>query len=199
MDIETIKIDGVQYDVPKIAAELFDKLKNDKEQLQKQVEIHENAYLKQGRRVSEYRYIIGKLITEGKVIVPGDIEMEALGEKMKVEWEYEVKNGMSGWIQTNWDKLCHLKCNCGNLVSYDVLRMTNELKCKSCGGKNVDLKSAALPVFDDSCSFHSEKEIREPIQNALYATGNFLTDECTELATGILEYLQDAGYKVVRQ
>lgn len=45
----------------------------------------------------------------------------------------------------------------------------------------------------------SEEEIREPIQNALYATGSFFTDECTELAIGILEYLHDAGFNVVRQ
>lgn len=45
----------------------------------------------------------------------------------------------------------------------------------------------------------SEEDVREPIQNALYATNKFLTDECTELADGILNYLKDAGFKIVKQ
>ena len=60
-------------------------------------------------------------------------------------------------------------------------------------------RDAILSLFDVSKLLPSEEEIREPIQNALYATRNFFTDECTELSIGILEYLQDAGFKVVRQ
>ena len=33
----------------------------------------------------------------------------------------------------------------------------------------------------------------EPIQNALYATGRFTTEQCDELADGILQYITDAG------
>jgi hypothetical protein len=64
---------------------------------------------------------------------------------------------------------------------------------------NADNENGALPVADVSGSLPSEEDIREPIQNALYATRNFLTDECTELADGILTYLNDYGFKVVRQ
>ena len=51
----------------------------------------------------------------------------------------------------------------------------------------------------DNLSSPSDEEIREPIQNALYATDRLTTDQCTELAVGILTYLNEAGYKVVRQ
>ena len=33
----------------------------------------------------------------------------------------------------------------------------------------------------------------EPIQNALYATGRFTTEQCDDLADGILQYIKDAG------
>lgn len=45
----------------------------------------------------------------------------------------------------------------------------------------------------------SEEEIREPIQNALYATGTFTTDQCSNITDGILLYLKEAGFKVVKQ
>ena len=63
----------------------------------------------------------------------------------------------------------------------------------------VRLLNKALRIHDVRLSLPSEEDIREPIQNALYATRHFLTDECTELADGILDYLNDAGFKVVRQ
>ena len=44
----------------------------------------------------------------------------------------------------------------------------------------------------------SKEEILEPIQNALYATGRFIPEECTELALGILQYIEDAGYSVIK-
>jgi len=36
-----------------------------------------------------------------------------------------------------------------------------------------------------------EAELREPIENALYATGRFLAEECSELTDGILMYIGD--------
>jgi len=47
-------------------------------------------------------------------------------------------------------------------------------------------------------SVPSHEEIKEPIQNALYATDRFHTEEATELAEGIIQYITDAGYKIVR-
>jgi hypothetical protein len=54
---------------------------------------------------------------------------------------------------------------------------------------------AKLPV---SGSVLSYEEMREPIENALYATKQFLTTQATDLAEGILEYLKDAGFTIVR-
>ncbi len=50
-----------------------------------------------------------------------------------------------------------------------------------------------------SISLPSDEEIREPIQNALYSTDRLTTDQCTELAYGILAYLNESDFKVVRQ
>lgn len=55
---------------------------------------------------------------------------------------------------------------------------------------------AKLPVVR---SLPSTEEIRTPIQDALYATGKFTTDDCDLLSDGILQYLNDAGLKVVWQ
>jgi hypothetical protein len=58
------------------------------------------------------------------------------------------------------------------------------------------LAETLVKVFSRS---PSDEDIREPIQNAIYATGRFTTDQCTEFADGILTYLNEAGFKVVRQ
>ena len=58
------------------------------------------------------------------------------------------------------------------------------------GNSTKPLVVGSLPLDDES--------ILEPIQNALYAAG-FSTDSCTTLANGILLYLKDYGYAVVRQ
>lgn len=53
-------------------------------------------------------------------------------------------------------------------------------------------------IADVSVSVLSDEEMREPIENALYATRRFLTTQATDLAEGILEYIKDAGYTIVR-
>ena len=49
-----------------------------------------------------------------------------------------------------------------------------------------------------SVSVLSDEEMREPIENALYATKRFLTTQATDLAEGIIQYIKDAGYTIVR-
>lgn len=49
-----------------------------------------------------------------------------------------------------------------------------------------------------SGSLLCEEEMREPIENALYATKRFLTTQATELADGIINYLKDAGFTIIR-
>ena len=49
-----------------------------------------------------------------------------------------------------------------------------------------------------SVSVLSDEEMREPIENALYATRRFLTTQATDLAEGIIQYIKDSGYIIVR-
>lgn len=51
---------------------------------------------------------------------------------------------------------------------------------------NKPAVSGLLPI--------DEETAREPIQNALYATDNFLPEDCTVIADSILQYLDDYGY-----
>lgn len=50
--------------------------------------------------------------------------------------------------------------------------------------------SGSLPLDDE--------DVLEPIQNALYATHAFSLDDCTGLSNGILSYLKEAGFAIVR-
>lgn len=88
------------------------------------------------REVKGYKLMLGKIQAGDKVGITGEESMMFAHEKMTMEWEVEVRSGMTGWIQANWGKLCSVKCDCGALVSYDILRKTNELKCDTCGGRH---------------------------------------------------------------
>ena len=44
----------------------------------------------------------------------------------------------------------------------------------------------------------SKEEILEPIQDALYATGIFTPLVCVGLAESILQYIENAGYSVIK-
>jgi len=50
--------------------------------------------------------------------------------------------------------------------------------------------SLSLPPLDDEIA-------ATPICDALYATGKFTTDDCDSLADGILQYIKDAGFRIV--
>lgn len=54
-----------------------------------------------------------------------------------------------------------------------------------------------IPVVSGSLPLDDE-DVLEPIQNALYATHAFSLDDCTGLASGILSYLKEAGFAIVR-
>jgi len=52
-----------------------------------------------------------------------------------------------------------------------------------------DVFRSATEKFD---KLHNKKEcVETAIQDALYATGQFTTDECTTLASGIMQYIKD--------
>lgn len=47
------------------------------------------------------------------------------------------------------------------------------------------------------CGLLDDEAAVEPIQDALYATGRFTTDECNVLSEGILRYIKDAEIMMV--
>lgn len=85
------------------------------------------------------------------------------------------------------NKLVHDECKD---VPHDIgLRLLEIVKM------NVNEQLRQPPV---SGSVLSNEEMREPIEDALYATQRFLTTQATDLAEGILEYIKDAGFTIVR-
>lgn len=93
---------------------------------------------KMEREVEGYKLILGKVQAGQPVSVTGEQSMMFAAERMKAEWDAEVRSGMTGWIQHNWGKLCKIQCDCGDFVSYEVLRSRHELKCNKCSGGNSD-------------------------------------------------------------
>ena len=66
--------------------------------------------------------------------------------------------------------------------------------------KPIDTTSSqtiAKPIV--SGSLLGLDEVRQPFQDALYATGRFSTEQCEQLTDGLLQYIDDAGLAVVRQ
>lgn len=88
------------------------------------------------REVKGYKLMLGKIQAGEKVGITGEDSMMFAHDKMTMEWEVEVRSGMTRWIQANWGKLCRVMCDCGAMVSYEVLRSSNELKCDACGGRH---------------------------------------------------------------
>jgi len=43
-----------------------------------------------------------------------------------------------------------------------------------------------------------EEEAREPIQNALYATNQLTTHDCDVITNGIIQYLHESGFEIVK-
>jgi hypothetical protein len=94
--------------------------------------------------------------------------------KAKVEW----------WIDLNE--------SCNHVIG----AVDESGKCLKCGeivSKTINVSQ--LPAVTDE---EETKSILEPIQNALYATIRLSQDNCIDLSVGILEYIRDAGFKVVR-
>lgn len=56
--------------------------------------------------------------------------------------------------------------------------------------KNLCISDVRLSLPDE--------DVSEPIQNALYATNAFTTDQCSNITDGILLYLKDAGFEIVK-
>ncbi|MCP4052873.1 MAG: hypothetical protein GY739_07380 [Mesoflavibacter sp.] len=65
----------------------------------------------------------------------------------------------------------------------ELTELIDNLKPKQC---DIHVVSKSLPS--------KEEILFEPISNALYATNRFTTDQCTDLANGIIQYIDD--YKI---
>ena len=75
-----------------------------------------------------------------------------------------------------------------NRNSDDLTTLVNQL----------EVEAKKLQQHTVSGSVLSNEDMREPIENALYATNRFLTTQATDLADWILEYLKDVGFTIVR-
>ena len=51
---------------------------------------------------------------------------------------------------------------------------------------------------DVGFSLLDEETASEPIQNALYATSKLTIDQCNNMTEGILQYIKDAGFEIVK-
>lgn len=144
-ELEAILIDKTEFLVPIKVVAVMDKLKHDNSELRKQLDLQLKGIKAQSEKLSElqkqpkeckqcrdYEYMFGQLQAGFKVSITGAQSKRFVGEKLKADWEAEVKYGMAGWLQAHWGQLCKVQCNCGSYVSYDVLRASNELKCKEC-------------------------------------------------------------------
>ncbi len=75
---------------------------------------------------------------------------------------------------------------------YGKTEAAYEFAAEEFSNKNV---TEQLRLHNVSKSLTSKEEILfEPISNALYATNRFTTDQCTDLANGIIQYIDD--YKI---
>ena len=72
--------------------------------------------------------------------------------------------------------------------------------CNSCPGSDRK-RSADLPEAGASaerissvvrCCQNSEDILKETIENALYSTGNFTIEQCTDLAEGLILFIRDS-------
>lgn len=79
-----------------------------------------------------------------------------------------------------------------------ALEVYNLCKHELREGKPETLKSGDCNLADVGGSL-TDETIYEPIQNALYTTGNFTTEQCDQLTEGILQYIEDYKLKIVRQ
>lgn len=126
--MKTIKIDGEIFQVEDKVFRLFNQMEDDVRQAQKQEEIHKKALKNSTRMLNQAKYCVS-VLAEGK---NEDAAIWSLGAKLEVEHNAEVRNGLLGWLQKNWSKICSVSFDCGHLISYDVVRESGELKCKKC-------------------------------------------------------------------
>jgi hypothetical protein len=75
------------------------------------------------------------------------------------------------------------------------------VRCNKCGKVHSVEKGCDLPEAEASaerissvvrCCQNSEDILKETIENALYSTGNFTIEQCTDLAEGLILFIRDS-------
>ncbi len=85
------------------------------------------------------------------------------------------------------------------LQSKDDIVFTDDIAIEEVTDEIVEAcrQECIIPVVSGLLPLDNEDAL-EPIQNALYATHAFSLDDCTGLSNGILSYLKEAGFAIVR-
>lgn len=135
MEKYILRIDGEELNVSEKVYLLFEKMQNDADQMKKQESILKNALCKANEMLEDAQIYVAHL-SEGK---DKEAEAWAAGAKLKAELMAEARDGLIGWLMKNWQKICVVTCDCGNLISYDVVRTTSDLKCKHCAPTGIKL------------------------------------------------------------
>jgi hypothetical protein len=97
-------------------------------------------------------------------------------------------------MQSNKDKALELIREYARQESEDEYNKGYEAGRKDVGEltEKADLNGYSRGVADkEEYARQESRNSQEPIEDALYSTGKFTTDECTELAKGIIQYIID--------
>jgi len=95
----------------------------------------------------------------------------------------------------HWAKNMYINTKQGDLA--DIIKDMQQIITKSEQEQQAETSKANLNIADVRLSL-LEEEKREPIENALYATVQMTIDQSTDLAEGILTYIKDHGYDIVK-
>jgi len=128
-----------------------------------------------------------KLFNENKDLLIKTLTDEAIEKNVEdVIWQHTNQNYQFDWkwknaiiriILENWNKLKD-----DERINNGLLREIEQLKHRLNNIKEVDLEVT-----------------QTVIQDALYATNHYSTDDCDNLAIEILMYFKDAGFMIVKQ
>lgn len=125
-----IKVENTEYEVEFPVYKAFEELCNVRLDAEKVIDKYKRLVEISEETMKNCQYALASRIADEVKI--NEIEMAAAGEKLKADLAIEVRNGFLGWLMENWPKLSAAKCDCGQLVSYEKVRSTGELKCENC-------------------------------------------------------------------
>lgn len=139
-----IKIDTEVFEVPDKVYSLFVKLTEEADMHKRQADIHLAAVGRSGKMVEACRRFVTAIV-EGdrkafKILKEGEVSIWDAGERLKEEWDMEVRSGLTGWLQENWTQICSVSCKCGErYIHYESVRNSNNLICEKCYKRSIEL------------------------------------------------------------